>query len=186
MKDCNCQGYVYSEDYRIIIKWGVPIMIMFEVFTSFWFLRMAIIDGEDRVMSLISAFIFALLSSLTILGRKKVLLTLSLQYSCDDNLIQNYGLTTKNFVAVKCSMFISKTYIPGITRAPFPEKFYFLSNEPIQYIPNHEENGALLVQSLTKKGVVILPINEATESIIEKLTGNIEIPTYPKVAYIQR
>ena len=83
-------------------------------------------------------------------------------------------------------MFVSQTFIAGITRAPWPEEFYLLSNEPMQYVPNYEGNGMLVVQSLAKKGVVVLPINEETQSIVEHLTGNLEIPVYPKVAYIQR
>ena len=186
MEDCYCQGYVYSESKRIVIRWIVPIIILFEVIASFWLLRMAIIDGGDRAISLIAAFIFALLSIFMILGRKKALIILSLQYACSDNIIQNRGLPPKNSVDVKCSMFISQIYIAGITRAPWPEEFYLLSNEPMQYIPNHEGNGTLVVQSLTKRGVVILPINATTQSVIEQLTGNIVIPAYPKVAYIQR
>ena len=186
MKDCNCQGYVYSENKRIIIRWVVPIIILFEVVTSFCFLRMAIIDVEDRVISLIVAFAFALLSGLMIFGRKKALITLSLQYGCDDNIIQNHGLTEKNFIDVKCSMFVSQVHIAGVTRAPWPEEFYLLSNKPMPYVPNHEGNGTLVVQSLTQKGVVILPINETTQSIVDQLTENIVIPVYPKVAYVQR
>ena len=83
-------------------------------------------------------------------------------------------------------MFISRTVIAGATRAPWSERLYLLSNEPILYVPNHEGNGMLVVQSLAKKGVVVLPINETTQSIVEQLTGNIVIPAYPKVAYIQR
>lgn len=186
MKDCNCQGYVYSENKRIIIRWVLPIIILFEVVTSFCFLRMAIIDVEHSVISLIVAITFALLSGLMILGRKKALTTLSLQYACDDNMIQNFGLTEKNYVDVKCSMFASQVYVAGIARAPWPEAFYLLSNKPMLYVPNYEGNGILVAQSLAKKGVVVLPINEETQTIVEHLTGNLEIPVYPKVAYIQR
>lgn len=186
MKDCNCQGYVYSENKRIIIKWVVPIIILFEVVTSFCFLRIAIIVVEDRIISLMVAFTFALLSGLMILGRKKALITLSLQYTYNGSMIQNYGLTEKNFVDVKCSIFVSQTYIAGITRAPWSEAFYLISNEPMLYVPNYERNGMLVVQSLAQKGVVILPINKETQNIVEELSQNIVIPFYPKVAYIQR
>lgn len=186
MKNNNCQGYVYSENKRIMIRWVVPIIILFEVVVSFCLLRMAIIDVEDRGFFLIVAFAFALLSSLMFLGRKKALITLSLQYACNDNIIQNYGLTEKTFVDVTCSMFVSQTYIAGITRAPWPEEFYLLSNKPMLYIPNHEGNGTLVVQSLAQKGVVILPINKETQRIVDELTKNIVIPFYPKVVYIQR
>ena len=186
MKDCNCQGYVYSEGKRIIIRWVVPIIVLFEVVVSFCFLRMAIIDAEGKGSSLIGAFIFALLSGLMIFGRKKALIPLSLQYACNDNIVQNRSKTLENSVDTKCPMFVSQIYIVGITRAPWPEGFYLLSNKPILYVANHEENGMLVAQSLVKKGVVILPINETTRSIMKQLIGDIVIPFYPKVAYIHR
>lgn len=186
MKDSNYQGYVYSENNRIMIRWVVPIVILFFGVASICFLRMAIIDVEDKVISLIIAFTFALLSGLMIIGWKRAMITISLQYACTDNIIQNHSKAEKNVVDVKYSMFISQTVIAGVTRAPWSERLYLLSNEPMLYVPNHEGNGMLVVQSLAKKGVVVLPINKETQSTVEHLTGNLEIPVYPKVAYIQR
>ena len=186
MKDSNYQGYVYSENNRIMIRWVVPIVILFFGVASICFLRMAIIDVEDKVISLIVAFTFALLSSLMIIGWKRAMITISLQYACTDNIIQNHSKAEKNVVDVKHSMFISQTVIAGVTRAPWSERLYLLSNEPMLYVPNHEGNGMLVVQSIAKKGVVVLPINKETQSTVEHLTGNLEIPVYPKVAYIQR
>lgn len=186
MKDFNCQGYVYSEDIRIIIKWVVPIVILFLGVVSFCCLRIAIIEAEDRSANTIVAVTCALLSGLMMIGWKKAMITISLQYACTDNIIQNHSKAEKNVVDVKYSIFISQTVIAGVTRAPWSERLYLLSNEPMLYVPNHEGNGMLVVQSLAKKGVVILPINDATQSVIEQLTGNIVVPTYPKVAYIQR
>ena len=111
---------------------------------------------------------------------------LALQYCCKHNVVCNRNGQGSTFVDTSNSLFISKITVEGNTRTPWSEYFYFLSNKPIAFVPNHEDNGLCVVQSLAKQGVVILPITEATSTYVSKLVNSVAIPTYPKVAYHQQ
>lgn len=186
MKDSNYCDYVFLDSFRIIIKWLVPVIALFWISLSFHFMWIVIIDVTDRTFNAICAVVCALLGILIALTWKQRMITISLKYTCNDNIIQNHSSVVRSFVDIKLPTFISATYIVGVTRAPWSQGFYLLSNKPIQYVSNHEGNGARVVQSLVKKGVVVLPQNKETQSIVERLTPNSAIPVYPKVAYIQR
>lgn len=187
MEYSDCQGYVFSENKRIIIKWIVPLVSLLGCCFSLSCLRLAVIYSENRGTHILISILFAFLSGLQILVRKKVVILFSLQYICGNNAIQNVmDKLHTTIVDTHSSFFISQICVEGNSKIPWSEYFYVLSNKPIVYVSNHEGNGMRVVQSLVKNGVVILPKNKTSQMVIEHVTDDMIVPVYPKVAYRQQ
>ena len=185
--DCNnCEGYVFSENKRIIIKWIVPVTSLIGFCFSISCVIIAVTYSENRGTHILISMLCSPWSCFQLLMRRKVIPLLALQYCCKHNAVCNSNGLGSTFVDTRTSLFISKISVEGNTRIPWSEHFYFISNKPIAFVPNHEGNGLCVVKSLAKQGVVILPITETTGVFVAKLVDSITIPTYPKVAYRQQ
>lgn len=186
MNCSNCQGYVFSENKRIVVKWIVPFISFLGCCFSISCLRLAVTYSENRSTHILISVLAAFFSCIQILARKKVMPLFSLQYICKHHAIYNVNKHHNSFADTQASLFISKIYVESNTKIPWSEHFYALSNKPFAYIANHQGNGMRVVQSLIENGVVVLPLTQTTSNFIEEFGDNINIPVYPKVAYIQK
>ena len=161
-------------------------MLLFLGSFSIIWLRLAIIEPENRFIHLLIFVLFAFICCVLGVIRRKSLPCITLQYIFQDDKFQNCGKFSDACADVQYPLFVSQTYIAATNGMPYREKFYLISNTPLQYVPNHEGNGMRVVHHLAKSGCVILPINAVTQAIVEQLAKNGEIPMYPQIAYIQR
>ena len=179
------QGYVFSENKRMIIQWALPVFSLVPACYSFACVRLAIINSENRYSHIMAAAIFGLLCFWLIAGRKKALSDLALQYCCDASGAANFSKQQRSTVDTHLPLFLSRASIASSVKIPWSEQFYLLSNEPFAYVPNHEENGLRTIQSLAKHNVVVLPIKKATTDWLAYISKDMRIPEYPRVAYLQ-
>lgn len=180
----ECQGYVYSNVIRFIIRWIIPLQAVFLCGFSLWLLYLAITYSENRSTHTLLFVVFLLSSLGMLIARKFSLQKLAWGYMCNNNRIVNYNKSKEFFVDTHLPLFVSRICFQTSKRIPLVEDYYILSNKPLEYIPNHEENGTLIVQKMMQNEVVVIPANESTQAVIIQLVGHVVIPTYPKVAYL--
>lgn len=181
----SCQGYVFSEEKRIFVKWILPVLSLVSCCLSAFFTGSAAAHSENRGACIFAAVFFVLLGVFLILGRRNAVKLYSLRYICGNDTLQNIGEMQDAFVDTRLPLFVSQTRIEGSARIPWSECFYILSNKPLSFAVNYENNGMRVVRELMRNGAVILPVTDATQRGVEQLLGKREIPVYPRAAYFR-
>ena len=178
MDNSSCTGAVFG-DMPLAIK-------LIGVFNS-------VVLGCASIMALFDSDIvfsalYAFCSCGMVLLVKKLIPLYSSKYVCENDRIYNIGKFHNSEVDTRSSIFLSQTRLDGTAKTPSMGSYYILSNNPISYVPNHQGHGVRIIQSktLVDQGVVILPINQNTALVINRLAHNIAIPVYPKIAYVPK
>ena len=142
---------------------------------------------EERDGGTIFGVLIPLLLAVCVLFlRSKALENTSTYFVCEDGLITNRSMYGNCEIDLRKSFYICQTSTPGQAKVTATEHFYMLSNTPLTYIPDWEENQLKTILTLSKKGVVIIPNNKHTSAWLSEYVGKIPIPQYSKVAYIPR
>ena len=142
---------------------------------------------ENLLPSLVFAAVFMGVAFATLFRRHKYSEDLKMKYRCDGDCAENrcYGGiheldVTSPFFAFEVS--VGFLIAKGAT---WYEHFYVLSDQPFTQVSGIGECGVDITRIAWKRGYILLPHNDDTQTWLSALTGATQIPQYPKAACLQ-